>query len=185
MLLRFLEKLEEGAISLLLVTMTLLVFVEVILRFFFGTGVLWAQEATLHLSAWLVLFGMSYGVKKGAHIGVDVLVASLPMAGKKIAGLIAVAGSLAYAVLLGYGGWVYLSKVRMIGIELEDLPIQKWQAHSILFIGMVLLGWRCLELGWRTIKGEAHGFAFADEAKEALHELEEHEKEEQRKDGER
>lgn len=182
---RFLEKLEEAVISLLLVSMTLLVFVEVILRFFFSTGLLWAQEATLHLSAWLVLFGMSYGVKKGAHIGVDVLVGSLPMAGKKIAGLIAVTASMAYAVLLGYGAWVYLSKVKMIGIELEDMAIQKWVAHSILLIGMVWLGYRLVELAWRTIKGEAHGFAFADEAKEALHELEELQKSEKSKDEER
>lgn len=182
---RFLEKLEEAVISLILVAMTLLVFVEVILRFFFNTGLLWSQEATLHMSAWLVLFGMSYGVKKGAHIGVDVLVESLPVAGKKIAGLIAVAASLAYATLLGYGGWVYLAKVKMIGIELEDMPIQKWVAHSILFIGMVWLGWRLIVLAWNTIKGDAHGFVFADEAKEALHELEEHKKDELQHGGER
>lgn len=167
-----LEKLEEAVICLLLVATTLLVFAEVIMRFVFATGVLWAQEATLHLSAWMVLFGVSYGVKKGAHIGVDVLVSALPEKAKRIAGLVAIGACLGYVGLIGYGSWVYLSKIKRVGIPLEDIPIAKWQAQCILVIGMVMLGWRLLELAYRTVKGTANGFSFTDEAAEVLHELE-------------
>lgn len=71
-------KLEETFLSLLLVAMTLLVFVEVVMRFGFNTGIHWAQEMTLLLAAWFVLYGASYGIKVGAHIGVDVFVKMLP-----------------------------------------------------------------------------------------------------------
>jgi len=53
MFLKRLHKAEEAIISLLLVSMTLLVFIEVVLRFGFGTGFSWGQELTLHLSAGL------------------------------------------------------------------------------------------------------------------------------------
>ena len=66
MLSRLINSAEEVIIALLLVTMTLLVVFEVVLRFGFGTGVLWMEELTLHMSAWFVLFGASYGVKVGA-----------------------------------------------------------------------------------------------------------------------
>ena len=160
-------------IALLLVSMTLLVFLEVILRFGFNTGFLWMEELTLHLSAWLVLFGASYGVKVGAHIGVDVLVGGLPSGARRIVGLVAVVLCLFYCALFLYGSWVYLSKLYQIGIELEDLPVPKWMAHSILMIGFVLLTLRFFELLVRIARGQADGFHHVDEAEAALKELEE------------
>ena len=62
----FINKVEEGIISLLLAFMTLLVFMEVLMRFGFNVGIHWAQELTLLLSGWLVMFGVSYGIKVGA-----------------------------------------------------------------------------------------------------------------------
>ncbi|MCL6415897.1 TRAP transporter small permease [Aestuariirhabdus sp. Z084] len=163
------NSLEEGFIRLLLVGMTLLVFVEVVLRFGFNTGIHWAQEVTLLMSAWFVLFGVSYGIKVGAHIGVDAFVKLLPETPRRVAAIIAVVLCLFYCGLFLYGGWVYLSKLHMIGIELEDLPYPKWIATSILFIGFVLLAMRFLHLLWKLMIGQAEGFKLADEAKESMH----------------
>lgn len=167
-LLRRVHALEEGIIALLLVVTTLLVFVEVILRFGFNTGVSWAQEGTLHLSAWLVLFGASYGVRVGAHIGVDAFVRTLSRDARRAVSFVALLLCLVYCGLFLWGAWVYLSKMQMIGIHLEDIPIPKWQAHSILLIGFVLLTIRFLELLWMVITDRADGFAFSDEAKDAM-----------------
>ena len=159
---------EESFLSLLLVSMTLLVFAEVVARFGFGAGIHWAQEVTLTLSAWFVLFGASYGVKVGAHIGVDVFVKALPNKLHRIITVVAILLCLAYCSMFLYGSWIYLSKMKMIGIELEDLPIPKWTVMSILVIGFVLLILRFLQLGWKVIKGEADGFHLADEAEESM-----------------
>ncbi len=172
MIARVINSLEEGFISLLLVSMTLLVFFEVVLRFGFGVGFLWVEELTLHLSAWLVLFGASYGVKVGSHIGVDAVVNLLPLRGQRIVTLCAIALCLVYCALFIEGAWVYLSKVYEIEIELEDLPIEKYVAHSILLFGFVLLAFRFSQIGWKVIKGETQGFGLTDEAKDALKELE-------------
>jgi C4-dicarboxylate transporter DctQ subunit len=169
MFFRIVNQLEEAIISLLLVAMTLLVFWEVILRFGFGTGVSWAQEATLHLSAWFVLFGTSYGLKVGAHIGVDAFVQLFSSVGQRVLTGIAVILSLVYCGLFLYGSWVYLAKMHMIGIELEDIEVQTWVAHSILLIGFTFLSIRLLELLWRVITGSATGFQQVNEAEESLH----------------
>ncbi|MBO6228057.1 MAG: TRAP transporter small permease, partial [Shewanella sp.] len=47
---------EEGVLNLLITLMTLLVFSEVVARFFFNTGFLWIQELTLTFCGWFVLF---------------------------------------------------------------------------------------------------------------------------------
>ena len=171
MLARIVTNVEEGIVSLLLVVMTLVVFVEVVLRFGFNTGMIWADELVLHLSAWMVLLGASYGVKVGSHIGVDAVVRLLPSAVRRVVTLVAIVLCLIYCWLFIQGSWVYLQKVHRIGIELEDLPIEKWLAHSILLIGFVLLAIRFLMLGWHVLQGKSDSFGFADEAKEALETL--------------
>lgn len=173
MFVRILNTLEESIISLLLASMTLLVFVEVVMRFGFGKGMMWAQELTLHLSAWMVLFGVSYGIKVGSHIGVDALVKILPSKIRKVVSGIAISACLFYCGLFTYGSWVYLAKMYKIGIELDDMPIPKWVAHSILLIGMVLMAIRLLILLWGIFTGKTEGFKLADEAKESMHLAEE------------
>jgi C4-dicarboxylate transporter DctQ subunit len=168
MLSRIINKLEEGIISLLLAAMTILVFVEVVLRFGFNTGVLWAEELTLLLSAWMVLFGASYGIKVGSHIGVDALVKNLPNKVARIVGAISVIAALIYCGIYLKGSFVYLDKMMQIQLEMEDLPMQRWHAHSILVIGFCLIAIRLLTLLWRIIKGEAQGFHQVSEADKSL-----------------
>lgn len=177
MFFRILNQVEEAIISLLLISTTLLVFLDVVMRFGFNTGFLWSQELTLHLSAWFVLFGASYGIKVGSHIGMDAFVKLFPTTGQRILTSIACVAALTYCGLVGYGTWIYLSKMKMIGIALEDLPIPTWIAHSILMIGFVFLTIRLLEVLWSVITGKATGFKHADEAKESMEIVEELSKE--------
>lgn len=196
MVAKFGRQLEEGVLSFLLVFMTLLVFIEVILRFGFNTGIHWAQEVTLHASAWFVLFGVSYGVKVGAHIGVDAVVRLLTPEVKRIVSIIAVLLCLLYCGLILYGSWIYLAKVYKIGIAMEDTPtpwifmqmipesamwdvfkideeeplLPMWIAHGPLLIGFLLLTYRFLEVLKKLITGEWMDMHMADEAKEALEE---------------
>ncbi len=165
---RFVEKMEEGIISLLLVSMTLLVFMEVIMRFVFNTGLLWAEELTLLLSAWMVLLGASYGIKKGTHIGVDALVRTLPDKARRIVAILAALLCVVYCGLFIYGAWGYLSLMHMIGIELEDMAIPTWLGHSILLIGFCLLALRLIQLIVRLIQGKSKGFELMDEAKDSM-----------------
>ncbi len=206
MFLNIVNKMEEGIISLLLVLMTLLVFAEVVMRFGFNTGSLWMQELTLHMSAWFVLFGASYGIKVGAHIGVDAVVRLLPSTVHRVVSVLAILLCLGYCGLYLFGSWEYLAKMYMIGIGMEDVPvpgfivhlfseefawdvlridsedpkIPLWFAHGILVVGLVMLVARLCILMWAVIKGKAEGFKFADEAKESMHLS----KQEEQKDGE-
>jgi len=98
-------RLEEGIIALLLAAMTSLTFVNVVMRYVFNSGLTWALEITEFLFAWLILFGMSYGVKVGSHIGVDALVRLFPDRVQRVIGLIVVATGILYSSWLIIGGW--------------------------------------------------------------------------------
>ena len=172
-MLKFFNKLEESILCVLLAGMTLLVFVEVVLRFGFSTGLMWAQELTLLLSAWMVLFGASYGVKVGSHIGVDAVVKILPPGVRRFVSGVAVLACMAYCGLFFYGSWKYLGKMHLIGIELEDLPVPKWIAHSILLFGLGLLALRLCILLVQIVTGRADGFKLVDEAEDSMYLIDE------------
>ena len=167
-MLRILNRVEETVISLLLIATTLLVFADVVMRFGFNTGWLWSQELTLHLSAWFVLFGTSYGIKVGSHIGMDAFVRLFPSGGRRILTGIACILALTYCGLIFYGSWIYLAKMKQIGIYLEDLEIQAWVAHSILLFGFTMIIIRLLIVLINVITGAADGFKHADEAKDSM-----------------
>lgn len=179
MLARFINRLEEGILSLLLVIMVLIVVFEIAMRLLapmllemgYLPNILWTEELTLMISAWMVLFGASYGVKVGSHIGVDAVVRLLPEGPKRIVSLIAVGLCMVYCLLFLWGGWETVKLGYEIGIELEEIPVPEWIAESILLIGFVMLIVRFGQLGWAILKGEVSGFHLADEAKEAIEEL--------------
>ena len=104
---RFIHSLEETLIAFILGAMTLITFINVVLRYVFNDALIWGLEVTLILFAWLVLLGISYGFKVTAHLGVDAIVNLFPGRGKRIFALIAAASCLAYALLFLKGAWDY------------------------------------------------------------------------------
>lgn len=104
---RAVNEIEETMIALLLGGMTIITFINVVLRYGFGTGLIWGLELTTFLFAWLVLFGVSYGVKVTAHLGVDVVVNLFSPPVRKVLGLCAAAVCIVYAFLVFKGAWDY------------------------------------------------------------------------------
>lgn len=163
--LRVIHRLEEGVIALLFAALTLITFIQVVLREL-GDSIGWAFELSRYLFAWLVLFGVSYGLRVGAHIGVDALVKLLPRPARRAIGLLAVALCIAYAALLISGAWDYIDKVWRFATD--DLKIPRGLPYLIVPIGMALVLIRLLVIAWRIVKDEAEGFTVGDEAREAL-----------------
>ena len=104
---RAVDTFEETAIAVLLGLMTLVTFVNVVLRYGFGSSLIWGLEVTLILFAWLVLLGISYCVKVTAHLGVDALINLFGPKGRRGFALLSAACCLVYAMLLMKGAWDY------------------------------------------------------------------------------
>jgi len=165
------HRLEEGLMALLLVFMTLVTFYQVVLRYIFNGSLLWGQEAVLYAFGWLVLLGLAYGVRTRAHLGIDIAVKALSPPLRRGVGLVAVALCMVYAALLAYGSWVYMDTLRMVGIEAQDIPVERWILMAILPFGFLLLLLRLCTEAKLILTGEAQGFEIADEAGDALREL--------------
>lgn len=101
------DRIEEKVIALILGLMTAITFANVIARYVFNSNILWALELTVFLFAWLVLLGASYAVKKGAHLGVDILINMMPEKPRRILGLITVSICIIFSLLMLKGSWDY------------------------------------------------------------------------------
>lgn len=164
---RWLEHLEEGLITFLMAAMTLVTFMQVIARYVFNYSFVWALELVGVMFAWLIFIGMSYGVRVGAHIGIDAVIKSLGASAARWVGGIAAALCVLYAGIIMVGGFQYTMKMYEVGILMQDLPFQQWIPRAILPLGFALLGFRFAQVLYRIASGqEAH--LLGDEAKDAL-----------------
>lgn len=103
----FTDRFEEILISVILGVMTLITFANVVMRYGFNKNILWALELTVFLFGWLVLLGASYAIKKGAHLGVDIVVNILPPKPRRTMGLVAVAVCIIFSFMMLKGAWDY------------------------------------------------------------------------------
>jgi C4-dicarboxylate transporter DctQ subunit len=162
-LLAMLDRLEEGLMAAVLAGMTALTALQVLLRYAFNSGFVWSLEATMYSFAWLVLLGISYGVRKHSHIAVDLLVSRLSGSVRMAVTLLALAICLAYAVLMFYGAAIFVQKLYYLGNEARDIPLARWVLTAILPFGFALLGLRFAALGLSMWRSGEWSLGFADQ----------------------
>lgn len=191
------DRIERIIIAFLMGAMVLTSFAQVIARYVFNTGWLGALEFTRILFAWLILFGMSYGVKVGAHLGVDTFVRALP---KPLFRAVAIFGALCgvlYAAIFLAADWLqyfglnasggafsYWLRTFQTGLGLHELRypewaqytfglqsrVHRWVAYLILPLGLALLAFRCAQGAVQIWRGERDMITVSHESGELMDE---------------
>ena len=83
---RFLDassRLIDLLLAAMLAVMVLLVFGNVVLRYALNSGITVSEEVSRWLFVWMTFLGAIVALKDRAHLGTDMLVSRLPLAGKK------------------------------------------------------------------------------------------------------
>ncbi len=73
---RFIRTIGNG-VSWLSVFLILVILTQIILRYVFGMGQIFLEEAQWHLYAIVVMFGIPYGIVKDSHIRMDLIYGGL------------------------------------------------------------------------------------------------------------
>lgn len=163
-----LSRLEEVLVAFLLAAMTLITFMQVVARYVFNYSFTWALELTTFLFAGLIFIGISYGVRVGAHIGIDVLTRKLPAGVARIVAIVATLLCILYAVIVFIGAWTYVGKMYEIGILAQDLPVPAWVPRLVLPLGYALLFARMLQVLYALVMRKAGAHLLGDEVEDAL-----------------
>jgi len=88
---------------------------NVLLRYGFSTGSVWAQELEWHLMSPICLFGMSYALRHGEHVRVDVLFASFSQRSKDFVEFLSSLIAIALSVIVIDLSWSYVAQSWVIG----------------------------------------------------------------------
>lgn len=149
---------ERSLVVLMLGTMVLLAFGQVILRNVFSTGFLWADPFLRHMVLWIGFLGASLATQQEKHINIDLITRFLS---PRITNLFRVATNLFAGIvcgLLANAGWTFLKSEMISGgtlltIGSTEFPI--WWFQIIIPAGFGLMSFRFLI---RTIEHVIEGF---------------------------
>jgi TRAP-type mannitol/chloroaromatic compound transport system permease small subunit len=129
------------ATSWLALAIVVLMATNVVLRYLFSYGSVWAQELEWHLLAPLILFGIAYALQKGEHVRVDVAYTHFSAKNKERVNLLAALLCLAISVLVIWLSIHYVQQSYVIGEKSSDPGglTHRWVLKALIPIGFVLL----------------------------------------------
>jgi TRAP-type mannitol/chloroaromatic compound transport system permease small subunit len=136
------------ATSWLVLVIVVLMATNVLLRYLFSYGSVWAQELEWHLLAPLILFGMSYALLHGEHVRVDVLYANFSPRQKLYVDLLSAVLSIAVSVIIIALSLKYVQQSWVIGEQSSDpggLPY-RWALKALIPLGFLFLTLQSLAL---------------------------------------
>jgi C4-dicarboxylate transporter DctQ subunit len=173
---KFLDRLEEWLIAILIGGATLLIFVAVVHRYLSGLSIpvlqdwmlsinmSWAQELCIIMFVWMAKFGAAYGVRTGIHVGVDVVINRMDEAMHRrfiLLGLFAGAfftGCISY--LGGHFVWengAHYAFYHAFGFDVANVPEgpttpdlewPTWMVYSAIPLGSGLMCFRFLQVAY-------------------------------------
>lgn len=159
------ERIEEGFLCLLLAAMTGIACWQIVLRFFFASGLVWADQLLRYLVLWSGMFGAVIATREGRHIAIDIISYLLPrpwLPGLRFAIDLfscAVSGVLTWAAL------VFVENERLFGGEiLLGVPQWGWGLVFPIAFGCITLrflghavGQLRIMTGWAFLRREQDG----------------------------
>lgn len=131
-----------GAISAgLIVLILLLTAVSVFCRYILGVPLLGGDEAAGFLVVATVMFGAAEALRRGDHIGIDILPGLLPERGQVWLAIFGHAAVLVFSGVLLASAWRAVSFSRRFeAYSTGALEMPLWIPQSTMLVGAVLLG---------------------------------------------
>ena len=152
------DKLEYLVLVFLFTVMLGLAFLQIVLRIFFATGIMWGDPLLRHLVLWVALLGATMAAKEGKHINIDVISKLLPDRGKTIVRALTDLFSSSICVFLIHASLKFIRDELQAG-ALAFLMIPVWTVAVIFPVAFGLIALRFAISGFRNgtmaIRGRA------------------------------
>ena len=130
---------EEAVCSIALSVIAICVFLQVIMRYIFGTALQWSEEVSGICMVWAVYMGASLCVRERFHIRILAGVMILPRVVAKPIVLLADLFCCAFCLFMIVVGTEYLSVLAHYTARTPSLGIDELYPQSIIVIGYTLI----------------------------------------------
>lgn len=122
---KFISNFEAYLCVAMLIVMSIVVFIQVIFRFVLKSSLPWSEELCRYLLVYVSFLGGAYGVKTGAHLGVEAVTLMMPKKMRKVVEI--------FVLLLGIALCAILLK---LGIDIVATQFRRMQYSPAMRIPM-------------------------------------------------
>lgn len=140
--LRWLQRIENGALTVLVLALVALAGAQIILRDFFDTGISWGDPLMRVLVLWTGMLGALAAVRDDKHIALDVLQRFLPAQAQRLARIATLGFT---AILCAAMAWYSYGLVELDfggNSQASSLAIPAWVPEAILPFAFALMALR-------------------------------------------
>ncbi|MBO9680459.1 MAG: TRAP transporter small permease [Acidovorax sp.] len=142
----------DAACSLLMAVIVVLVFGNVVLRYFFNTGWLISEEVSRWLFVWMVFMGAVVVMRERGHMGTDMVTARLPARAQRACLMVAQVGMLCITWLMLTGSWSQVDVNRGTEAPVSGLSVSIFYFSGVFFGASTLV--ILLHQLWLTVSGK-------------------------------
>ncbi len=140
-IIRILQKIEDGILIGLLLLMIFMAVLQIFLRNFFDSGILWGDPLTRLLVLWIGLIGSMIASRNNHHINIDVISRYLPAQSKKLITLIISLFTAFVCAIMAYYSFIFVIMERTDGfIAFGNIPV--WVCESIIPVAFAIISFR-------------------------------------------
>ena len=143
-ILRVYDTLEAHVLSYSLAFTTILIFIQVVLRYVFNHSLSWSEELARYIFIWQIWLGTSVAMKEGGHINLDLLKNKLSGRGRIMLELLANILMVAFCAFLVIKGWDLASSMMRRGLRSPAMRIPTWIIYSSLPFSQLIVAIRLI-----------------------------------------
>lgn len=103
-----LNVLESGVLMALFAVASGFALLQIVLRDFFSTGIVWGDALLRYAVLWVAFLGAARATRDGAHIRIDLLRLILPPRASRLVEIVAECSSAAVCAVLALAGWRFV-----------------------------------------------------------------------------
>lgn len=135
---------ENFIIGTGLIIISVIIFINVICRYFFGFTIVWVEEFSRYIVVWLTFIGVGACARYSEHITIDIIINKLPQNIKKWALYFIEVIILLAALALTYIGFLSTQTLFLSGNKSATIGFPIWLIYTSVPIGFALLTYHCL-----------------------------------------
>ncbi|SES28051.1 TRAP-type C4-dicarboxylate transport system, small permease component [Salipaludibacillus aurantiacus] len=134
----YLETIIKVTIACIALVMFVLVFLNVVLRYLFSSGITWSSEVARYLLIWLIFLGAVLAFKENAHLNVDVLFKKFNQKTKKVVYILS-SFLMLFVILMIFDGSLKTA-ITNINSYSPAAGVPMWIVHSAGVAGSLGMG---------------------------------------------
>ena len=138
---RILHTIEDSLLVIILLSMVLLAFSQIVMRNFFGTGTIWLDPLLRVLVLWIGLLGALVATRQDKQISVDVLTRMLPPGLKRLSKIITRTFAAIVSGIIAWHSFKFIIDEWHSGVT-AFASVPAWLPESILPFGFAIIALR-------------------------------------------